>query len=73
MEFEFSEKVQALRARVQALHGRARLSQRGDLHAQLAGAADRWQPVPIVQELKQDAKARGCGTCSWPTASAAPA
>ncbi len=39
---------------------------------QLAGAADRWQPVPIVQELKQKAKARACGTCSWPTASAAP-
>ncbi len=59
MEFEFSEKVQALRARVQAFMDDACLPQRGDLRRPAGGAADRWQPVPIVEELKRRRKAEG--------------
>ncbi len=59
MEFEFSDKVQALRARVQAFMDEHVYPNEATYTAQLAGAADRWQPVPIVEELKQQAKAEG--------------
>jgi acyl-CoA dehydrogenase len=59
MEFEFSEKVQDLRARVQAFMDDHVYPNEPVYHAQLDGAADRWQPVPIVQELKQTAKREG--------------
>ncbi len=59
MEFEFSEKVQVLRARVQAFMDEHVIPNEATYSAQLAGAADRWQPVPIVQELKGRAKAEG--------------
>ncbi len=59
MEFEFSEKVQALRARLQAFMDSHVYPNEATHSTQLAGAADRWQPVPIVEELKKVAKAEG--------------
>ncbi len=59
MEFEFSEKVQGLRARVHAFMDAHVYPNEKTYAAQLAAAADRWQPVPIVEELKQVAKAEG--------------
>ena len=59
MEFEFSEKVQELRARVQSFMDQYVYPNEHVYHEQLAGAADRWQPVPIVQDLKQAAKREG--------------
>ncbi len=59
MEFEFSDKVQTLRARVQAFMDEHVTPSEAIYAAQLAQAADRWQPVPIVAELKKLAKAAG--------------
>ena len=59
MEFEFSEKVQGLRTRVQAFMDAHVYPNEKTHSAQLAGAADRWQPVPIVEDLKRAAKAEG--------------
>ncbi len=59
MEFEFSEKVQALRARVQAFMDAHVYPNEAIFAAQLAAASDRWQPVPVVEELKKVAKAEG--------------
>ena len=59
MEFAFSEKVEALRARVQAFMDTHVHPNEATHAAQLAAAADRWQPVPIVEELKRKAKADG--------------
>ena len=59
MEFEFSEKVQALRARLQAFMDAHVYPNEERYSAQLAAAADRWQPVPVVEELKKAAKAEG--------------
>ncbi len=59
MEFAFSDKVKQLQGRLLAfmdehIHPNERI-----YAAQLAGAADRWQPVPVGQELKQVAKREG--------------
>ena len=59
MEFEFSEKVQDLRARVQAFMDEHVYPNEATYNEQLAGATDRWQPVPVVQALKQKAKDEG--------------
>ena len=59
MEFEFSEKVTGLRARVQAFMDAHVHPHEATYSKQLAEAADRWQPVPIVEELKRVAKAEG--------------
>ena len=40
------------------VHGRTHLSERGDVPSQIADG-DRWQPVPIVEELKPKARAAG--------------
>ena len=59
MEFEFSEKVLALRARVQSFMDEHVTPNEATFNEQLGGAADRWQPVPIVQALKQEARKAG--------------
>ena len=59
MEFAFSEKVEALRARVQSFMDTHVYPNEATHSAQLAAAADRWQPVPIVEDLKRVAKAEG--------------
>jgi len=59
MEFAFSDKVEALRGRVQAFMD-AHVHPNEDTYArQQAAAADRWQPVSVVEELKARAKAEG--------------
>ena len=59
MEFEFSQKVQDLRARVEAFMDEHVYPNEATFNEQLAGAADRWQPVPIVQALKIGARKAG--------------
>jgi len=59
MEFAFSDKVEALRGRVLAFMD-AHVHPNEDTYArQQAAAADRWQPVPVVEDLKARAKAEG--------------
>jgi acyl-CoA dehydrogenase len=59
MDFEFSDKVQALRSRLQAFMDEHVYPNEATYNEQLANAPDRWQPVPIVEVLKQRAKAEG--------------
>ena len=59
MEFEFSDKVKALRDRVQAFMDEHVYPNEPAYAAQLAAAPDRWQPVPVVGTLKARAKAEG--------------
>ena len=59
MQFDYSEKVQALRGRVQAFMDEHVHPNEATYDAQLGGAADRWQPVPIVQALKVEARKAG--------------
>jgi acyl-CoA dehydrogenase len=59
MQFEFSDKVQALRARVQAFMDEHVYPNEALFAEQLASAPDRWQPVPIVQALKLEARKAG--------------
>jgi acyl-CoA dehydrogenase len=59
MEFEFSEKVQTLRTRLQAFMDEHVYPHEQTYHDQLAAATDRWQPLPIVERLKQTAKNEG--------------
>ena len=59
MEFEFSDKVQALRARLQAFMDEYVYPNEATYAAQLADAPDRWQPLPISEQLKQRAKDEG--------------
>ena len=59
MDFDFSPKVEALRGRVQAFMD-AHIHPNEATHAaQMEAAPDRWQPVPIVEELKAQARADG--------------
>ncbi len=59
MEFEFSDKVQDLRTRLTAFMEEHVYPNEATYSDQLGGAPDRWQPVPIVEELKEKAKAEG--------------
>ncbi|HZC96426.1 MAG TPA: acyl-CoA dehydrogenase family protein [Bradyrhizobium sp.] len=58
MEFEYSEKVNKLRERVEAFMAEHVYPNEADLFAQVS-EGDRWQPVPLLEELK--AKARTAG------------
>ncbi len=59
MEFEFSDKVQDLRTRLQAFMDEHIAPNEATYAAQLAQAPDRWQPLPISEQLKQRAKEAG--------------
>jgi acyl-CoA dehydrogenase len=59
MDFNFSDKVLALRAQVQEFSDRWILPNEATFHAQQAAMENRWQPVPIVEELKPRARAAG--------------
>jgi acyl-CoA dehydrogenase len=59
VDFSFSEKVVALRERVQAFSDQWIAPNEAVFHAQQAAMADRWQPVPIVEELKARARESG--------------
>ena len=59
MDFAYSERVEELRSRLlnffdEHIHANDKL-----YHHQLAEAPDRWQPVPVVEELKPKARAAG--------------
>ncbi len=59
MEFAYTDKVNALRARVQAFMDEHVYPNEATYKAQMAAAKDRWQPVPIVDQLKPLAHAAG--------------
>ena len=59
MEFAYSDRVQRLQARLLAFMDEHIHPNEATFIAQLAGAADRWQLVPVVQDLKQVAKREG--------------
>ena len=58
MEFEHSAKVQALQARVEAFMAEEIYPNEEALFAQV-NEGDRWQPVPLLDELKAKARAAG--------------
>ena len=57
MEFEHSEKVRALQARVAAFMAEEIYPNEAALFAQV-DEGDRWQPVPLLDELKAKARAQ---------------
>ncbi|MBV9758590.1 MAG: acyl-CoA dehydrogenase, partial [Alphaproteobacteria bacterium] len=57
MDFTYSEKVNELRRRVQAFMDEHVYPNEATYHEQMERAADRWQPVPIIEELKPQARA----------------
>ncbi len=59
MDFAYTEKVEALRRRVQDFMDRHVYPNEAAYRDQQAAMADRWQPVPIVEELKLRARADG--------------
>ncbi len=59
MEFEFSPKVEAWRERVQRFMDEQIHPEEAAHDDELARAADRWQPSPVVERLKAAAKAAG--------------
>jgi acyl-CoA dehydrogenase len=59
MDFSYSPRVQELRARLQAFMDEHIVPNDHLHHAQQAAMSDRWQPVPIVEELKPRAREAG--------------
>ena len=59
MDFAYTDKVEALRGRVQAFMDQHVVPNLPTYRAQQAAMVDRWQPVPIVEDLKRVAKAEG--------------
>ena len=66
MDFAYTDKVNALREKLQAFMDEHIYPNEATYDAQLNGAADRWQPVPIVQELKVKARKAGLWTLFLP-------
>jgi len=59
MDFAYTDKVNALRARVQAFMDEHIMPNEAAYNAYMAQAADRWQPVPLIEELKPRARKAG--------------
>ena len=59
MDFGHTAKVEDLRQRLQAFMDSHIYPNEATYHAQQAAASDRWQPVPIVEELKPAARQAG--------------
>ena len=59
MDFAYTEKVEALRRGVQDFMDRHVYPNEATYRDQQAAMADRWQPVPIVEELKPRAREEG--------------
>ncbi len=59
MVFEQSEKSRQLMTRLKAFMDEHIYPNEATFHAQQEGMKDKWQPVPIVEELKVKAKATG--------------
>ena len=58
MNFEYSDKVKDLQTRLQAFMAEHVYPNEATYYAQIE-QGDRWQPVPIIEELKPKAKAAG--------------
>ena len=58
MDFDYAPKVVELQARVEAFMGEHVYPSEAAILAQIA-KGDRWQPVPLMEELKQQARAAG--------------
>jgi acyl-CoA dehydrogenase len=59
VDFSYSAKVEGLRSRVQAFMAEHIYPNEETYHTQLEAAADRWQPVPIIEALKPRAREAG--------------
>jgi acyl-CoA dehydrogenase len=59
MDFEPSDKVKRLQAQLQDFMDREVYPAEAVYERQLAEAADRWQPPPVLEELKRKARAAG--------------
>ena len=59
MDFAYTEKVEQLRARLLAFFDDHIYPNEHLYHHQIDAAPDRWQPVPIIEELKPKARAAG--------------
>ncbi|HUC18297.1 MAG TPA: acyl-CoA dehydrogenase family protein [Acetobacteraceae bacterium] len=59
MDFSFTEKVQALRARLAAFMDEEVYPNLSVYEAERREAVDRWQPVPVIERLKARARAAG--------------
>ena len=59
MEFEYSERTKELKARVEAFMDRYVLPNEQVYYEQLEEGPTRWKVVPILEELKEKAKAEG--------------
>jgi acyl-CoA dehydrogenase len=59
MDFEPSDKVKRLQAQLQDFMDREVYPAETVYERQLAGAADRWHPPPVLEELKKKARAAG--------------
>ena len=71
MEFEHSEKVRKLHERVAAFMAEHVYPNQEDLFAQVS-EGDRWQPVPLLEELKAKARAAELWNLFLPEANMAP-
>src|SRR5438067_1954469 len=56
MDFAYSARVDELRRRVQGFMDEYIYPNESTYHAQQAAMQDRWQPVPIVEALKPNAR-----------------
>ena len=59
MSIKYSPKVEALRARISDFMAEHIYPNENALFAASHNAVDRWQPLPLLQEIKQKAKAQG--------------
>ncbi|MGH3260364.1 MAG: acyl-CoA dehydrogenase family protein, partial [Trebonia sp.] len=59
MDFAYSERTRDLQARLQSFMQEHIYPNEATYARQHAGAADRWQPVPVVEELKRTARQAG--------------
>ncbi len=57
--FPISSRAREIHERVQAFMDEHVYPAEATVSAQLAGAADRWQPIPVIEELKAKAKEQG--------------
>ena len=71
MDFEPSDKVKRLEARLRAFMEAEIYPAEKIFERQMAQASDRWQVPPIMEELKRRRAPPGCGTCSCPRANTA--
>jgi acyl-CoA dehydrogenase len=72
VEFEFPERVRVLQQRLQEFMERHIYPNEVVHEAQIRNAADRWQPVPIIEELKPRAREEGLWNLALPHAKGTP-